>query len=196
MRYEVELKFPAPDMAAVERRLAELGATAGEPQVEVDLYFAHPAKDFAQTDEALRIRTIGAANYVTYKGPKLDATTKTREEIELPLSGGPQGHAEWRRLLEALGFRPVAEVRKRRRKAKMAWQGHTVEVSLDEVDRLGAFVELELIASAEGLEAAKQTILQLASSMGLSGSQRRSYLELLLASRDGFSSGPLAASSP
>jgi adenylate cyclase class 2 len=148
---------------------------------EVDLYFAHPARDFARSDEGLRIRAIGAANYVTYKGPKIDQTTKTREEIELPLPGGPQGYADGRRLLEALGFRPVAEVRKRRRKAKIARQGREVEVSLDEVDSLGTFVELELIASDGDVEAAKDAIQRLASSLGLSGSQRRSYLELLLA---------------
>ncbi len=180
MRYEVEQKFPVPDMAAVQKRLAELGAAVAAWQLEVDLYFAHPAKDFARTDEALRIRTIGTANYVTYKGPKIDQTTKTREEIELPLPGGPQGYADGRRLLEALGFRPVAEIRKRRRKAEIAWQGQKVEVSLDEVDSLGTFVELELIASADGVESAKESILQLASALRLAGSERRSYLELLL----------------
>jgi adenylate cyclase class 2 len=180
MPYEVELKFPVPDLAAVEKRLAELGAAVAASQEEVDLYFAHPARDFARSDEALRIRTIGAANYVTYKGPKIDRTTKTREEIELPLPGGPQGHADGQRLLEALGFRAVAEVRKRRRKARIAWQGREVEVSLDEVGSLGAFVELEIIASADGVESAKETILLLASSLGLAGSERRSYLELLL----------------
>ncbi len=180
MRYEVEQKFPVPDMAVVEKRLAELGVAVARWQLEVDLYFAHPAKDFARTDEALRIRRIGEANYVTYKGPKIDRTTKTREEIELSLPGGPQGCADGRRLLEALGFRPVAEVRKRRRKAKIACQGRTVEASLDEVDSLGTFVELELIASADDVESAKETILQLASSLGLAGSERRSYLELLL----------------
>ena len=44
-----------------------------------------PCRDFAQTDEALRIRTVGDTSFVTYKGPKLDATTKTRRELELPL---------------------------------------------------------------------------------------------------------------
>ncbi len=180
MRYEVEQKFPVPDLAVVQKRLVELEAAIAAWQLEVDLYFAHPVKDFARTDEALRIRTVGAANYVTYKGPKIDRTTKTREEIELPLPGGPQGYADGRRLLEALGFRPVAEVRKRRRKAKIAWQGRMVEASLDEVDSLGTFVELELIASADDLEPAQESILHLASALGLSGSERRSYLELLL----------------
>ena len=54
----------------------------GEPAEQVDTYFSHPARDFAATDEALRIRSIDQENFVTYKGPKLDATTKTRREID------------------------------------------------------------------------------------------------------------------
>jgi len=81
MQYEVEQKFPVSDMPALQERLIALGATIGETQVEVDLYFGHPARDFSKTDEALRIRRIGAKNCITYKGPKIDITTKTRCEI-------------------------------------------------------------------------------------------------------------------
>ena len=80
-----------------------------------------------------------------------------------------------------LGFRGVAEVRKLRRKALVAWQDHTVEVSLDVVEGLGTFVELELMADPEQMAAAKACIADMAGRLGLSGSQRRSYLELLLA---------------
>ncbi|NLF07386.1 MAG: CYTH domain-containing protein, partial [Pirellulaceae bacterium] len=59
MRYEVELKYPVSDIVAVEAQLTVLGASISAGQVEVDVYFAHPARDFAQTDEALRIRRKG-----------------------------------------------------------------------------------------------------------------------------------------
>ena len=165
----------------MEERLARMGATISAATLEVDTYFAHPARDFAKTDEALRLRRKGKAYFITYKGPKIDAATKTRQEIELPLALDEQGFQGWRSLLEALGFSAVGEVRKRRRKAEVAWQDRTVEVSLDEVEPLGTFVELELGAAAEGIEAAKACIVSLAGALGLEGSQRRSYLELLLA---------------
>jgi adenylate cyclase class 2 len=180
MQIEVELKFPVPDLAEVESRLAALGASLSPPAVEIDVYYRHPARDFAATDEALRIRRSGGASYITYKGPKLDATTKTRREIDLPLPGEPAGPEAFADLLEALGFSPLAEVRKRRRKAKVPWQGRQVEVSLDYVTQLGAFVELELLTQPEGVEAAKECILALADRLQLAGSERRSYLELLL----------------
>ncbi|OHB72126.1 MAG: hypothetical protein A2V70_07400, partial [Planctomycetes bacterium RBG_13_63_9] len=173
-----------------EARLTALAATIFEAQTEVDLYFAHPARDFAQTDEALRIRRKGPSNFITYKGPKIDKATKTRGEIDLPLSSGPlssgplssgpQSAEAWIGLLEALGFRPVGEVRKSRRKVAIPWQDRCVEGSLDEVERLGRYAELELVVPAEGIESAKACIASLADELGLTDSERRSYLELLL----------------
>ena len=55
MDYEVEQKFPVDDLAPIEAKLSVLGAEISEPRTEVDLYFNHPARDFAQTDEALRL---------------------------------------------------------------------------------------------------------------------------------------------
>src|SRR5262245_2449607 len=82
---EVEQKFRDVDFAVLERRLRELGAVEGKQREEADHYFNAPDRDFARTDEALRIRRIGSANCVTYKGPKRDLQTKTRTEIEVPL---------------------------------------------------------------------------------------------------------------
>jgi adenylate cyclase class 2 len=180
MIYEVEQKFPVADLTPTEARLADLGAVFGPPIRELDRYFAHPARDFAQTDEALRIRSIGAVNYVTYKGPKIDTTTKTRREIELPLAATAAGAEAFAELLDALGFRPVAEVHKTRRPVTVAWQDHQVTGALDNVDGLGQFVELELCVNASQIDSARTAITSLAEQLGLSQTERRSYLELLL----------------
>ena len=177
MNIEVEQKHRVADAAALMRRLADRGATLGAPLIQSDQYFNHPCRDFAQTDEALRIRTVGDESVVTYKGPKLDATTKTRRELELPLAAG---HAEFSELLAALGFKPVLTVRKSRRHFELDHQGQKVLGAWDEVDRVGTFVELELMADEAGLEEAKRIIASLAEELQLGPSERRSYLELLL----------------
>jgi len=181
MTFEVEQKFPVEELSAVEARLCELGAAVGAPRQQVDRYCAHPNRDFAQTDEALRIRRVGEANFVTYKGPKIDAATKTRREIEIALPAGAEGDAQFAALLEALGFRPVAEVRKQRRTARLVWQEQAVEAALDEVQGLGSYVELELGADEQGLDAARAALTALTARLGLEHPERRSYLELLLA---------------
>src|SRR5262245_59361130 len=109
------MKFPVADFAALETRLAAWGARADAPRQDADHYFNAPDRDFARTDEALRLRRTGDANFVTYKGPKRDAQTKTRTEIEVPLAGGDEAAGQFARLLTSLGYRPVAVVRKRRR---------------------------------------------------------------------------------
>ena len=106
MHLEVEQKFKVASLAAVREQLLALGAEFGEPLDQADTYFAHPARDFAQTDEALRLRRVGGQTWVTYKGPKLDLATKTRHELELPLPAGSDAFERHSELLAALGFRP------------------------------------------------------------------------------------------
>jgi adenylate cyclase class 2 len=183
VQYEVEQKFPVADSAALEARLAELEASDLKSRDEVDVYYAHPARDFGSTDEALRIRRIGREAWIAYKGPKIDPTTKTRRELELPLSAHQQAAPGWEDLLETLGFTPVGEVRKRRRRTTVRWEGREVLVSLDDVDQLGSFVELEICAAEDDIEPAKACIVSLAAKLGLSGGERRSYLELVLQKR-------------
>jgi adenylate cyclase, class 2 len=181
MRFEVEQKHLVGEVPALVARLTERGVLLHEPVVQSDQYFAHPARDFAQTDEALRIRTVGSGSFVTYKGPKVDAQTKTRRELELPLAASDPDGSQFAELLSALGFMPVATVRKQRRKFHIAQHGREIEGALDEVDGVGNYVELEMMADEADVDAAKGVIRALADELKFGPSERQSYLELLLA---------------
>ena len=185
MQYEVENKFPVARLSDVVAHLEKLGAQFGDVIEQVDVYFAHPARDFAVTDEALRIRRIGDTNLITYKGPKIDKATKTRREIELPLATGARHAEDYKALLVALGFRPVAEVKKRRRGGQLSWNQWSVELALDAVAELGEFVELEIVADQQQLPVAQSSVLELAARLGLAQPERRSYLEMILEARAG-----------
>ena len=91
--------------------------------------------------------------------------------------------AAWGELLEALGFRRVWEVLKRRRRSEVSWQGSTIEVAIDTVAGLGDFLELEILASAAEIPLAVSSLQSLAAEIGLGQPERRSYLEMLLAAR-------------
>lgn len=189
MAIEVEQKFRVADTDGLRRQLLALGASSGQTDLQVDSYFAHPQRDFARTDEALRLRRVGSRNYVTYKGPKLDASTKTRREIEIELESGERAAHDAAKLLEALAFQPVADVCKRRDHFTLSWQGRPIGVSLDHVESLGDFVELEIMADPHNVDEARTAIASLAGRLNLSNSERRSYLELLLAARNEASGG-------
>ena len=179
MPYEVEVKFPVTDRAAVHGELVTLGGVNKGTRTEVDIYLAHPARSFAQTDEAMRVRQTGARIFITYKGPKIDATTKTRTEVELEFAASTDV-SEVIRLWEHLGFRPVRQVKKDRELLDIPWHGREVHACLDRVDQLGEFIELELSAEPEQLEESRQLLTALARRLDLGTCERRSYLELLL----------------
>jgi adenylate cyclase class 2 len=79
-----------------------------------------------------------------------------------------------------LGYRPVAVVRKRRRTFRLKRNGFEVEIALDDVEKVGQYAELEIQAPEERLRDARDVLLEMAGALGLTKSERRSYLELLL----------------
>ena len=178
MRFEVELKFRVEDHADLRHVLQTMGATVHSAIEQVDRYFNHPARDFGQTNEALRIRTIGDETRITYKGPLLDRIAKTRREIELRLADSSDDQLG--EMLSLLGFREVQTVTKTRTCVTLPFEDREIEVALDEVDGLGRFVELESVTDEDGKDAARDCLLRLSNELSLSNSTQRSYLEMLL----------------
>src|SRR4051812_17501846 len=107
---EIEMKFPVRDFDDIVRQLSAWQARAEAPLQEADHYYNAPDRDFGKTDEAFRLRRIGPANRITYKGPKHAGPTKTRTEIEVGLEEGPDAAERFCRLVEHLGYRAVAVV--------------------------------------------------------------------------------------
>lgn len=182
MNYEVELKFRVSDRARAATLIAGSGAVPGDVQQQCDTYFNHPARDFGTTGEAFRIRSVSDANRLTYKGPLLDSFTKSRREIEVECAHGDDGRQQLRELLDALGFMEVRSVTKRRTPYQLQYNGCSVELSIDEVDGLGTYVECETLASQETWESARDVLLELAGTMGFAEGEQKSYLELLIES--------------
>jgi adenylate cyclase class 2 len=180
---EIEQKFAHADFAAIEKRLAEWQARRGEEHIEADHYFNAPDRDFARTDEAFRLRRIGAANFLTYKGPKHAGPVKVRTELEIPLRDGDEAAEQFMQLLCHLGYRPVAVVRKHRRTYHLQRGGFGLIVCLDEVEQLGRFAEVEIVCPEEQKDAAQAVLADTAAALGLTELERRSYLNLLLAAQ-------------
>lgn len=182
--YEVELKFPVADVGPIVSQIAAWGAIPGSEQIQVDQYFNHPARDFAQTNEAFRLRRIGEENRLTYKGPVLDTRAKMRREIEFPIAAGASAAEQCREMLVLLGFRPVREVRKRRVPFQFSEAGREFEIAVDLVEGLGSFIEIESLAGEADRGAARDAILELAERLDLSQPEPRSYLSMLLGQKN------------
>ncbi|MEZ0320224.1 MAG: class IV adenylate cyclase [Pyrobaculum sp.] len=167
---EVEAKFRAK-LDDVRERVKALGFSLIGVSEEVDIYFQHPCRDFSATDEALRLRLSAGEAQLTYKGPRMGAGAKTR--FEASAAAGP----EVVEVLKQLGFREVAQIRKRRE----YYSGGGFTISLDWVEGVGEFVEIEkLVPDGSSVEAAVAEIKSLAESLGLRDEVRETYLELFL----------------
>jgi pantoate--beta-alanine ligase len=181
---EIEQKYARADFPSIRERLHQRGV-AGPPAVhdEADHYFNAPDRDFARTGEAFRLRRMGEANFLTYKGPRRQAAVKIRTELEVPLPPGEESARQHAELLGHLGFRPVAVVKKRRESYGLTHEGLEVQVCLDEVEGLGRFAEVEVLAPDEQADRAAAALQHLAAELGVEQVEPRAYLSLVLAAR-------------
>ena len=160
----------ADNLKRVEEILKKMGARFVKKVYEIDTYFNHPSRDFAETDEALRIRVAGGKSYLTYKGRKVDVQSKTREEIEVEIKDADTAVL----LLTKVGFTPVAVVKK----VRIRYELGEFDICLDDVEDVGTFVEVE--TSGEHMEERRDAALALLERLNLKKYERKSYLELKL----------------
>jgi adenylate cyclase class 2 len=174
MAMEVEVKAYAGDLKEIEIKILGMGAEPTWEGEQADTYYNHPERDFAKTDEALRIRKEKDRNALTYKGPKLDELSKTREEIQFSIENAEAAG----NVLEKLGFSEAGTVKKYRKKFKLG----EMKISLDKVEGLGDFVEIEALdsnISEQDVSKTRDRIIVIMDELGLEKRERTSYLELL-----------------
>ncbi|HEY9246958.1 MAG TPA: class IV adenylate cyclase [Candidatus Methanoperedens sp.] len=175
---EIEVKARIEDPKQIERTIISFGAVPIGIENHVDTYYNTDRCDFRNTDEALRIRAQEGEYFLTYKGPKMDAVSKTRKEFEVKIEDA----AEMGNILSSLGFYPVATIVKKRKKYKM----EDLSIALDEVRNLGYFMEIEIQAKNPSKHEEKVgKIFKFIEKLGINKSStvRESYLEMLLGER-------------
>lgn len=169
---EVEAKIRIESSDTIRNRLKELGAEFDKKTRQTDTYFNSPLRDFAKTDEALRIRTEDDLSEITYKGPKIRGTgAKAREEFNVEISDP----AVLSNILDRTGFFRSAEVLKTREE----YEFMGTKIALDTVDGLGEFIEIEVVT--EDRDSALDLIESVRKKLGITGEHiSESYLEMLL----------------
>ena len=148
---EVEAKYRLADPTAVEARLTEWGATR-----IADTRRSRPLPQRPRPRLRPHRRGVPPAPHrrrepADYKGPRHDATSKTRTEIEVPCPSGRRGR---RSVLETLPPpRVSSDGRGSQAPVDLQWarDGFTVHACLDDVENVGRFVELEIVAPDEQL---------------------------------------------
>ena len=133
---ETEVKIKVADPKALRARLLALGCVlARERHLETNVLYDDAAGTLLAKREAIRLRVVGKRGWLTFKGaPRKARSFKVRTEFESEV----RDPAAFRKILKALGLRPVFRYRKHR----TLFRGHRLAVCLDETS-LGCFLELE-----------------------------------------------------
>ena len=178
---EVEIKIKIKDALSLQNSLQKLGFLKGNLVKESDIYFDNQDHQIKKSDGALRIRssenfTFGQeAHFLTYKGPKLDQVSTTRKEVEIQIEDAKKG----KEILTSLGYcldYPVI-------KTRQYYHLDQITACLDQVENLGAFLELEVVVSTEcERQKALECLLLLLQKLGYHSEEivRTSYLSMLL----------------
>ncbi len=161
--------------------------------VHEDTYFNMPKglRDFKQTDEALRLRKSLKFNinedkkdedieyFLTYKGKKIDISTKTREEIDLII----EDLEKMKKILNILGFQKVLTVKKERELYEFEFKNYSIEALIDYLPILKQhFIEVEYLTdSLEKIEESQKILFDFLNLLGIKKEESisKSYLELI-----------------
>lgn len=173
---EVEIKAVLKN-PNISDTVKSLGYLLEEELTETDIYFNASERDFRKTDEALRLRRSGGRTYITYKGPKQDSLSQTRNELETAV----EDLDIMKGILTALGYQAIFTVEKSRSRYCLG----DITICLDTVKDLGSYIEIETLISEQARkEAAVSRLLSVLDSLKIPRSEltQKSYLELLMAS--------------
>ena len=177
LEIEIKVRVPRPD--PVRARLLALGAVVTrERHREDNTLFDFSDGRLTAQGRALRLRTAGKRATLTFKGaPRKSRRFKVREEFETQVRDG----GEVRRILKALGLRPIF----RYVKMRTAFRLNRVKVCLDELV-IGHFLEME---------GERPHIARLAEKLGIPSAEwiREDYIRMLIEA--GYAKGTTHSSS-
>ena len=137
---EIEIKFPLNTPQETKQFLNKYAKLVLTDEYQKDIYFTPAHRDFLAVKypyEWLRLRQTDAGSSITYKHfhPENVKETVYCDEFETPVGDVNT----MQKILLSLDFKEIVIIEKTR----TSWLLDDVEISIDEVQGLGVFIELE-----------------------------------------------------
>ena len=140
------------DLEEVREGLQRKGFAYERSLIEKDTYFDGGINGIRKSGEALRVRqsihcdTGEKISEINFKGKKMDSVSMSRPEYETTVGDGEIAG----KIFEAAGFFPVKPMVVKKREMLVFGE---MRACLDEVEGLGTFLELEIMAEDESSKA-------------------------------------------
>ena len=161
---EIEIKLKSDNFEEIEEKLKENGCVLSEPINQHDVIYSHKSgmdefESAKEGDVIIRIRYLKNMAQLNLKQQRSGEMDNLEYETEI--TDPKATHS----ILTTLGWFPVVEVKKLRRKGKLG----EYEICLDQVEKLGNFIELEKLTSDDAdPEAVREELFKKLESLGLS----------------------------
>jgi len=168
---EIEIKAKVEDLSSIKEKLRALGCEFSEPIIQRDISFIHKSleiPDITRGTISMRIRDTNGNYILTMK--KQMENSLDNIEIEINVSD-PKKTED---ILKILDYHEVARINKKRITCKYK----DMEICLDDVDKLGTFVEVEKMSDGDSLKIQKD-ISEFLNSLGVSGLIIKGYDRLI-----------------
>ena len=163
---EIEVKARLKNEKVVVKKLTELGCKLSEPIVQDDTVWSKEAgslKVFLSNDVFLRIRIQNREKIIlTAKKPKAKSghASLVKHEFEVVVDSEKEAQG----ILTLLGLQPAVHTKKIRRKTNYK----DYEICIDEIENLGAFIEIEKIGEEKDANKIQKEMLLFLSSLSVS----------------------------
>jgi adenylate cyclase class 2 len=161
---EIEIKLKVDNFEELEKKLKEKGCVLSEPISQYDVIYStkSPQEEFEQSKEGDIIIRIRQSKDIIQLNLKQQCSNEMDNlEYETEIKDSKEMH----KILQILGWHPEIEVNKIRRKGMLG----EYEICLDQVEKLGNFIELEKLTEDEtNPERVRDELFKELESLGLS----------------------------
>lgn len=158
---EIEVKYHADDLAALEAELHRRGANLSPPVHQDDQAYAQEGWRYGMSKLGVafaRLRTEEGRHLFTLKRPTDNELACLEFETEIA------DRDQMNKAIQHMGFYPTVRIVKTRRTARLG----ELSLCLDEVEHIGAFLEIEkVIGPGQSGEAVQAELHDFACSLGV-----------------------------
>lgn len=157
---EIEVKAKINNINIIKAKLIKMGCSFSEPLIQRDVIFLHNSmkfKDFGKGKVILRIRNSNGIFMLTLKKQLENELDNIEKEI---IVNDP---IQTQDILEYMGYHEVVRVNKNRLQCRL----DGVTICLDEVEKLGSFIEVEKITDENNSMEVQKNLYNLLESLGI-----------------------------
>ena len=156
---EIELKFKVDDMNDLLAKLRDMDCEVSEILSQNDTIYVSDLNHVESVEGSIWLRVRKENEKVELNLKKQSAKIQESKEIEFEVSSYEKAN----QLLETLGYQKWVVVNKKRRYSKYL----NYNLCIDEVERLGSFLEIELLVDEEDKKDYISDLLEIAKTFEL-----------------------------